>query len=85
MRGARRRRTCWWCAIATASGCSPHVFGSLRAAGINAQQTENIVFDGAAAAMARIQLDQAPPAATLEAIRGGSEDVIDLKLVEIPA
>jgi D-3-phosphoglycerate dehydrogenase len=65
-------------------GVLAHVFGRLKDAGINAQQTENIVFDGAAAAMARIQLDQAPKAETLEAIRAGSPDVLELKLVEIP-
>ncbi|HEV8632176.1 MAG TPA: NAD(P)-dependent oxidoreductase [Thermoanaerobaculia bacterium] len=65
-------------------GVLAHVFGSLRAAGINAEQSENIVFDGAQAAMARIQLDQEPQAATLEEIRAGSADILDLKLVEIP-
>ena len=65
-------------------GVLAHVFGRLKEAGINAQQTENVVFDGAAAAMARIQVDQAPTADTLEAIRAGCEDVLDLKLVEIP-
>jgi D-3-phosphoglycerate dehydrogenase / 2-oxoglutarate reductase len=65
-------------------GVLAHVFGKLKDAGINAQQTENIVFDGASAAMARIQLDQPPAAATLEAIRAGSPDVLELKLVEIP-
>lgn len=65
-------------------GVLAHVFGRLKEAGINAQQTENVVFDGAAAAMARIQVDQAPAPETLEAIRAGCEDVLDLKLVEIP-
>jgi D-3-phosphoglycerate dehydrogenase len=65
-------------------GVLAHVFGCLKEAGINAEQTENVVFDGAAAAMARIQVDQAPAAETLEAIRAGCEDVLDLKLVEIP-
>ncbi|HEV8239021.1 MAG TPA: NAD(P)-dependent oxidoreductase [Thermoanaerobaculia bacterium] len=65
-------------------GVLAHVFGRLKDAGINAQQTENVVFDGAAAAMARIQVDQQPAAATLEAIRAGCEDVLELKLVEIP-
>jgi D-3-phosphoglycerate dehydrogenase / 2-oxoglutarate reductase len=65
-------------------GVLAHVFGRLKDAGINAQQTENVVFDGAAAAMARIQVDQPPAAETLEAIRAGCEDVLDLKLVEIP-
>ena len=36
------------------------VFDHLKAAGINVQETENIVFDGAVAAVARIHLDHAP-------------------------
>jgi D-3-phosphoglycerate dehydrogenase len=66
-------------------GVLAHVFGTLKSAGINAQQSENIVFDGASAAMARIQLDQPPASDTLEAIRAGSADVLELKLVEIPS
>jgi len=66
-------------------GVLAHVFGRLKEAGINAQQTENIVFDGAAAAMARIHVDQAPAPEVLDGIRAGSEDVLELKLVAIPA
>jgi D-3-phosphoglycerate dehydrogenase len=65
-------------------GVLAHVFGRLKEAGINAQQTENIVFDGAAAAMARIHVDQAPAPEVLDGIRAGSEDVLELKLVAIP-
>jgi D-3-phosphoglycerate dehydrogenase / 2-oxoglutarate reductase len=65
-------------------GVLAHVFGRLKDAGINAQQTENIVFDGAAAAMARIQVDQPPSEEILDGIRAGSEDILDLKLVAIP-
>jgi D-3-phosphoglycerate dehydrogenase len=64
-------------------GVLAHVFGRLKDAGINAQQTENIVFDGATAAIARIQLDHAPTAEILDGIRAGSQDLIELKLVEI--
>ena len=41
-------------------GVLAHVFGVLKAAGINVQQTENVVFAGAEAACARIQVDQGP-------------------------
>jgi D-3-phosphoglycerate dehydrogenase len=64
-------------------GVLAHVFGQLREANLNVQETENIVFDGAAAAVARINLSGEPSAATLQAIRAGSEDVIDLQLVAI--
>ena len=61
-------------------GVLAHVFGRLKDAGINVQQTENVVFEGALAAIARIQVDQEPGAATLAAIREGS-DILDLAVV----
>jgi D-3-phosphoglycerate dehydrogenase len=64
-------------------GVLAHVFGKLKDAGINVEQTENIVFEGAIAAIARIQVDQEPGKATLDAIRAGSEDVIELSVVRI--
>lgn len=63
-------------------GVLAHVFGRLRDAGINVQQTENVVFDGAVAAMARISVDREPDAGVLEAI-GKSEDILDLQVVAI--
>ena len=64
-------------------GVLAHVFGALKDAGINVEQTENIVFEGATAAIARIQVDQEPSAATLDAIKAGSEDVMEINLVRI--
>jgi D-3-phosphoglycerate dehydrogenase len=64
-------------------GVLAHVFGKLKDAGINVEQTENIVFEGANAAIARIHVDQEPGAATLEAIRGLSDDVIALSVVRL--
>jgi D-3-phosphoglycerate dehydrogenase len=58
------------------------VFDQLKAAGINVEETENIVFDGAAAAVARINLGQAPSEAVLEAIRSTSE-IIELSLLTL--
>jgi D-3-phosphoglycerate dehydrogenase / 2-oxoglutarate reductase len=64
-------------------GVLAHVFGRLKDAGINVQQTENVVFEGALAAIARIHLDQEPAAATLDAIRAGSGDILDLAVVPL--
>jgi D-3-phosphoglycerate dehydrogenase len=64
-------------------GVLAHVFEQLRAAHLNAQETENIIFDGAHAAVARVNLDGEPTASTLEAIRSGHEDVLDLQLVAL--
>ena len=38
-------------------GVLAHVFDQLRGGGINVQETENIIFEGAEAAVARINLD----------------------------
>jgi D-3-phosphoglycerate dehydrogenase len=55
----------------------------LRAAHLNVQETENIIFDGAQAAVARINLDGLPPDATLQGIRSGHEDILDLQLLAL--
>jgi len=62
-------------------GVLAHVFSHLRQANLNVQETENIVFEGAEAAVARINLDGAPPAALCQTIRAGNADVLDLQLV----
>jgi D-3-phosphoglycerate dehydrogenase len=64
-------------------GVLAHVFDRLRAAGINVQETENVVFEGARAAIARIHLDGEPDESTLGSIRDGSDDVLDLKLSKL--
>src|SRR5262249_60402643 len=57
------------------------VFDRIRAAGINVQETENIVFDGAKAAIARIHLNNAPSPGVLEAIRTATDDIIEVALL----
>jgi D-3-phosphoglycerate dehydrogenase len=64
-------------------GVLAHVFDRLRAGGINVQETENIIFEGAEAAVARINIDAEPPTALLEAIRSGSGDILTLHVVAI--
>ena len=64
-------------------GVLAHVFHHLREGNINVQETENIVFEGAEAAIASINLDRAPDAALLATIRGGNADVLDLHLVTV--
>jgi D-3-phosphoglycerate dehydrogenase / 2-oxoglutarate reductase len=64
-------------------GVLAHVFDHLRAGDINVQETENVIFDGAEAAVARINLDGPPPAALLAKIRDGNADILDLHLVTI--
>jgi D-3-phosphoglycerate dehydrogenase len=64
-------------------GVLAHVFDHLRAGAINVQETENVIFDGAQAAVARINLDGAPSQALLRDIQSGSSDILDLHLVAI--
>jgi D-3-phosphoglycerate dehydrogenase len=66
-------------------GVLAHVFTLLRGGGINVQETENIVFEGAEAAVARINVDAAPGAALLDAVRTGNADVLDIQLIAIGA
>ena len=61
-------------------GVLAHVFGALREAGINVQKTENVVFDGAEAASARIQLDSEPTRAALARIADGCRDILSITL-----
>ena len=53
-------------------GVLAHVFANLRAGELNAQETDNIIFEGAEAAIARICLDSAPPEALLKRIQEGN-------------
>jgi len=64
-------------------GVLAHVFDRLRSGNINVQETENVIFEGAQAAVARINLDGAPPDALLKQIQDGNNDVLDLHLVTI--
>lgn len=64
-------------------GVLAHVFDHLREGNINVQETENIVFEGAEAAVASINLDGEPDAALIERIRAGNADVLDLQLVTV--
>jgi D-3-phosphoglycerate dehydrogenase len=59
------------------------VFDRIKAAGINVQETENIVFDGAKAAVARIHLNQAPSPGVLEGIRTATDDIIEVALLSV--
>jgi D-3-phosphoglycerate dehydrogenase / 2-oxoglutarate reductase len=64
-------------------GVLAHVFEHLRASEINVQETENIIFEGAQAAVARINLDGAPSGSLLKRIQNGNTDILDLHLVNI--
>jgi D-3-phosphoglycerate dehydrogenase len=64
-------------------GVLAHVFDHLRGGDINVQETENVIFEGAQAAVARINLDGAPSNALMKTIQEGNSDILDLHLVAI--
>jgi D-3-phosphoglycerate dehydrogenase / 2-oxoglutarate reductase len=64
-------------------GVLAHVFEHLRGSELNVQETENVIFEGAQAAVARINLDAAPPDALLKTMQEGNSDILDLHLVTI--
>ena len=64
-------------------GVLAQVLDAIKAEHINVQEMENIVFEGAEAAVARINLDKAPLAATLDRLRDGNADIIELNVLGI--
>lgn len=64
-------------------GVLAHVLERLRDARINVQEMENVVFEGAEAAIARINLDGAPSDEVLKTIHNGVDDILDVQLVTI--
>ena len=63
-------------------GVLAHVFDQLREANLNVQETENIVFEGAEAAVARINLDGAPGDDVCARVKT-NEHVLDLQVVKL--
>jgi D-3-phosphoglycerate dehydrogenase len=64
-------------------GVLAHVFSHLRHDDLNVQETENIVFEGAEAAVARINLDGEPSASLREKIKVENTDILDLQVVQL--
>ena len=59
------------------------VLETLKAEHINVQEMENIVFEGAEAAVARINLEKPPSGKTLERLAAETSDIIELDLLEL--
>ena len=64
-------------------GVLAFVMDQIRRAGINIEEVQNLVFEGAAAASCRIQLDAEPDAGLLAALRAGNPDMLGLELLKI--
>lgn len=63
-------------------GVLAHALNEVKAANINVQQMENVVFAGAEAAIARIELDGTLEPETMDRIRENS-DIIELNLLSL--
>jgi D-3-phosphoglycerate dehydrogenase len=64
-------------------GVLAHVLNEIKAANINVQRMENIVFAGAGAAVARIELDGAFEPETVERIGDSNSDIIEINLIAL--
>ncbi len=64
-------------------GVLAFVMDQLRRAQLNIEEVQNIIFDGAAAASCRIQLDGEPGADLLRTLKEGNPDIIDLELLHL--
>lgn len=64
-------------------GVLAQVFDVLSKAGINVEEMENILYEGYAAACARIQLGRTPTPEHLRSIQTGCDDILSLELTEM--
>ena len=64
-------------------GVLASVLDAIKAEQINVQEMENIVFEGAAAAVARINLDKAPNPNLLALLKSENNDILELDLLEL--
>jgi D-3-phosphoglycerate dehydrogenase len=64
-------------------GVLARVLDAISAARINVQEMENVIFEGADAAVANIHLESAPAGEVLDALRRNEPDVFELRLTPI--
>ncbi len=64
-------------------GVLAHVVGAIGKANINIEDMENVIFQGAEAACARIKLDAEPGADVMKAISSGSPHILSVDLAAI--
>ncbi|MFI5379011.1 MAG: 3-phosphoglycerate dehydrogenase family protein [Tepidisphaerales bacterium] len=64
-------------------GVLAKVLDAISEARINVQEMENVVFQGAQAAVARINLESAPPPAMLASLKSSVSDILELSLIAL--
>lgn len=65
-------------------GVLAHIVGRISEAKLNIEEMENVIYQSATAACAKIQLDAEPDAETLKAIRSGNANIlsVDLNIID---
>jgi D-3-phosphoglycerate dehydrogenase len=66
-------------------GVLTRILSDLRESKINVHEVHNIIFEGAKAAVARIQLDRIPPQETFSKMAARKDEIIHVKLVKLQA
>ena len=61
-------------------GVLARILDAISAARINVQEMENVVFEGAEAAVVHIHLERTPPAETLDTLRRNEPHVFEMTL-----
>lgn len=64
-------------------GVLASVLDAISGERINVQEMDNVVFEGAEAAVAHINLESEPKAEVLDRIRAGNENILELSLIRI--
>lgn len=64
-------------------GVLASVLGAISEVRINAQEVENTVFEGAEAAVARIHLEQEPPADLLARLKEKNKDILEFSVIPL--
>jgi D-3-phosphoglycerate dehydrogenase len=59
------------------------VLDALRSASINVQEMENVIFEGAEAAVAHINIDRAPTQEVLDRCRAENKDILDINMIAL--
>jgi len=62
-------------------GVLASVLDAVSEARINVQEMENVIFEGAEAAVARINLETIPSTATVQALRQANPDILEISLI----
>ena len=64
-------------------GVLAHVLNQVKAADLNVQEMENMLFEGGQAALARIELDGTLEPEHMDRIRQGNPDVLEASLLKL--